>query len=286
MAETTRAFVCGHPIAHSRSPRIHGYWLKEYGIAGSYEAVDVAPADAAAFFATLREKGFSGGNVTIPHKEAAFAAAGRRDAAAEAIGAVNTLWFEDGVLTGGNTDAEGFAANLDEHAPGWTKAGPAVVLGAGGAARAVIQALKERGFTDIRVTNRTLARAVELADRFGPGVTAHPSAATGELLADAGLLVNTTALGMAGKDGAGELPADPKMLPRHAIVTDIVYVPLETPLLCAARERGLKTVDGLGMLLHQAVPGFERWFGRRPEVTEELRAMIVADMEKAAAENP
>ena len=286
MAETTRAFVCGHPIAHSRSPRIHGYWLKEYGIAGSYEAVDVAPADAAGFFATLREKGFAGGNVTIPHKEAAFAAAARRDAAATRIGAVNTLWFEDGVLTGGNTDAEGFAANLDEHAPGWTKAGPAVVLGAGGAARAVIQALKERGFTDIRVANRTISRAVELADRFGPGVTAHPSAATGELLTDAGLLVNTTALGMAGKEGAGELPADPEMLPRHAIVTDIVYVPLETPLLCAARERRLKTVDGLGMLLHQAVPGFERWFGRRPEVTEELRAMIVADMEKVAAENP
>ena len=285
MAELTRAFVCGHPIAHSRSPRIHGCWLKEYGIAGSYEAVDVAPADAAAFFATLREKGFAGGNVTIPHKEAAFEAAARHDAAATRIGAVNTLWFEDGVLTGGNTDAEGFAANLDEHAPGWTKAGPAVVLGAGGAARAVIHALKERGFTDIRVTNRTLARAVELADRFGPGVTAHPSARR-ELLSDAGLLVNTTALGMAGKDGADELPADPGMLPRHAIVTDIVYVPLETPLLCAARKRGLKTVDGLGMLLHQAVPGFERWFGRRPEVTEELRAMIVSDMEKAAAQKP
>ena len=285
MAETTRAFVCGRPIAHSRSPRIHGYWLEKYGIAGSYEAVDVTPADAAGFFATLRDKGFAGGNVTIPHKEAAFEAAARRDAAATRIGAVNTLWFEDGALIGGNTDAEGFAANLDERAPGWTKAGPAVVLGAGGAARAVIQALKERGFTDIRMTNRTVSRAVELADRFGPGVTAHPSA-TAELLSDAGLLVNTTALGMAGKDGAGELPADPKMLPRHAIVTDIVYVPLETPLLCAARERGLKTVDGLGMLLHQAVPGFERWFGRRPEVTEELRAMIVSDMEKAAAQKP
>jgi shikimate dehydrogenase len=149
----------------------------------------------------------------------------------------------------------------------------------------VIQALKERGFTDIRVTNRTVSRAIELAGRFGQGVSAHP-AATQELLADAGLLVNTTALGMAGKDGAGELPASPEKLPRHAIVTDIVYVPLETPLLSAARRRGLKTVDGLGMLLHQAVPGFERWFGRRPEVTEELRAMIVADMEKAAAEKP
>ncbi|HEY6631440.1 MAG TPA: shikimate dehydrogenase [Rhizobiaceae bacterium] len=286
MADVKKAFVCGHPIAHSRSPRIHGYWLEKYGIAGSYEAIDVSPENAAHFFATLGDNGFAGGNVTIPHKEAAYAAAAQRDEAAERIGAVNTLWFEDGVLNGGNTDAEGFAANLDERAPGWTMAGPAVVLGAGGAARAVIQALKERGFTDIRVTNRTLARAVELADRFGPGVSAHPAAATGELLADAGLLVNTTALGMAGKEGADELPADPEMLPRHAIVTDIVYVPLETPLLRAAQRRGLKSVDGLGMLLHQAVPGFERWFGRRPQVTEELRAMIVADMEKAAAKTP
>ena len=273
-----RAFVCGHPIAHSRSPKIHGYWLETYGIAGSYEAIDVAPEDTASFFATLRENGFAGGNVTIPHKEAAFAAAARRDEAAEKIGAVNTLWFEDGLLCGGNTDAAGFAANLDEHAPGWATTGPAVVLGAGGAARAVIQALKERGFTDIRVTNRTVSRAVELADRFGKGVSAH-AAPTRELLGDAGLLVNTTALGMAGKAGADELPADTDRLPDNAIVTDIVYVPLETPLLAAARARGLKTVDGLGMLLHQAVPGFERWFGRRPEVTRELRAMIVADME-------
>jgi len=286
MADMKRAFVCGHPIAHSRSPKIHGYWLEKYGISGSYEAIDVAPGEAAHFFATLREQDFVGGNVTIPHKEAAYAAAALRDEAAEKIGAVNTLWFEDGVLVGGNTDAEGFAANLDERAPDWTKAGPAVVLGAGGAARAVIQALMERGFKDIRVTNRTVARAVELADRFGPGVSAHPTTATSELLADAGLLVNTTALGMAGKDGAGDLPADPEMLPRHATVTDIVYIPLETPLLLAARRRGLKTVDGLGMLLHQAVPGFERWFGRRPQVTEELRAMIVADMGKAAAGKP
>lgn len=278
MADMKKAFVCGHPIAHSRSPRIHGYWLRKYGIPGTYEAIDVAPADAAGFFATLAERGFAGGNVTIPHKEAAFAAVVRRDEAAERIGAVNALWFEEGELVGGNTDAIGFAANLDEYAPGWTEAGAAVVLGAGGAARAVIQALKERGFADIRVVNRTVARADQLADRFGAGVTAHPAGAANELLADAGLLVNTTALGMAGKDGAGELPADPEKLPRHAIVTDIVYVPLETPLLAAAHGLGLKTVDGLGMLLHQAVPGFERWFGRRPEVTDELRAMIIADM--------
>ncbi|MDG4853484.1 MULTISPECIES: shikimate dehydrogenase [unclassified Mesorhizobium] len=271
-----RAFVTGHPIAHSRSPKIHRYWLEEYGIDGSYQAIDVRPEDFAAFMKSLGENGYRGGNVTIPHKEAAFALVERRDEAAEAIGAVNTLWLEDGVLWGGNTDALGFAGNLDEHAPGWAANGPAVVLGAGGASRAVIYALKDRGLNDIRIVNRTLARAEELADRFGAGVSAHGAGAVGELLSDAGLLINTTALGMHGNE---TLAADPAGLPGHAIVTDIVYVPLETPLLAAARARGLKTVDGLGMLLHQAVPGFERWFGKRPEVTPQLRRMIVADIE-------
>lgn len=276
MAEMAKkAFVTGHPIAHSRSPRIHGHWLEQYGIDGSYQAIDVAPADFAAFLAGLRKNGYRGGNVTIPHKEAAFALVERRDEAAETIGAVNTLWFEDGNLWGGNTDAHGFAANLDDHAPGWAINGPAVVLGAGGASRAVIHALIERGVGDIRIVNRTLARAQELRDRFGAGVTAHGLGATNELLAGAGLLVNTTALGMHGNEG---LPANPARLPAKAIVTDIVYVPLETPLLAAARARKLKTVDGLGMLLHQAVPGFERWFGIRPEVTAELRQMIVTDI--------
>lgn len=276
MVDYKKAFVVGHPIAHSRSPKIHGHWLKRYGIAGSYDAIDVAPGDISAFLSSLAGNGFSGGNVTIPHKEVVFASLARLDPAAEQIGAVNTLWFEDGVLCGGNTDAHGFAANLDEHAPGWAKNGPAVVLGAGGAARAVIHALKQRGITDIRIVNRTVARARELSDQFGAGVSAHGADATGALLGDAGLLVNTTALGMHGNEG---LPADPAGLPAHAIVTDIVYVPLETPLLAAARQRGLRTVDGLGMLLHQAVPGFERWFGKRPEVTAELRALIVADLE-------
>ncbi|WFP63767.1 shikimate dehydrogenase [Mesorhizobium sp. WSM4904] len=275
MAER-KAFVTGHPIAHSRSPKIHGYWLAKYGIDGSYHAIDVAPDDFAVFLKSLGENGYRGGNVTIPHKEAAFALVERRDDAAEAIGAVNTLWLEDGILWGGNTDGLGFAGNLDEHAPGWAANGPAVVLGAGGASRAVIHALKQRGVGDIRIVNRTLARAEELADRFGAGVSAHGTGAAGELLADAGLLINTTALGMHGNE---TLAADPAGLPGHAIVTDIVYVPLETPLLAAARARGLKTVDGLGMLLHQAVPGFERWFGKRPEVTPELRRMIVADIE-------
>lgn len=281
MAEAAKkAFVTGHPIAHSRSPEIHGYWLKQYGIDGSYDRLDVAPGEFANFLSGLQARGFSGGNVTIPHKEAAFALVGRRGEAAQEIGAVNTLWFEDGLLCGGNTDAYGFAANLDEHAPGWAANGPAVVMGAGGAARAVIYALKMRGLRDIHIVNRTLARAQELAHRFGAGVFSHEMAAANSLLADAGLLVNTTALGMHGHEGQG-LPADPRHLPAHAIVTDIVYVPLETPLLGAARERGLKTVDGLGMLLHQAVPGFERWFGIRPQVTPELRRLLVADLGEA-----
>lgn len=276
MAERLKkAFVTGHPVIHSRSPKIHGFWLRRYGIDGSYEAIDVAPENFSEFLTGLGEGGFCGGNVTIPHKEAAFALAQRRDDAAEEIGAVNTLWFENGILHGGNTDAHGFAANLDEYAPGWTQNGPAVVLGAGGASRAVIHALKKHGVNDIRVVNRTLARAQELRDRFGEGVSAHSLAAAGELLGDAGLLVNTTALGMHGNEG---LAADPARLPEHAIVTDIVYVPLETPLLAAARQRGLKAVDGLGMLLHQAVPGFEHWFGKRPQVTPELRALVVADL--------
>ncbi|TPN83598.1 shikimate dehydrogenase [Mesorhizobium sp. CU2] len=274
MAEK-KAFVTGHPIAHSRSPKIHGHWLKTYGIDGSYEAIDVQPVNFSSFLEALGENRFRGGNVTIPHKEAAFAGVARRDEAADAIGAVNTLWFEDGVLCGGNTDGYGFAANLDEHAPGWAANGPAVVLGAGGASRAIIHALKERAVKDIRIVNRTLARAEELARHFGPGVSSHGAEAVDELLADAGLLINTTALGMHG-DG---LAADPAGLPGHAIVTDLVYVPLETPLLAAAKKCGLKTVDGLGMLLHQAVPGFERWFGVKPEVTAELRRMIVADIE-------
>jgi shikimate dehydrogenase len=280
MAEPSRkAFVCGHPIAHSRSPMIHTYWLRQYGIDGAYAAIDVEPARFGDFIAGLQHAGLAGGNVTIPHKEAAFRLVGRRDEAAEAIGAVNTIWIEDGTACGGNTDAYGFAANLDEHAPGWEKSNSAVVVGAGGAARAVIHALKQRGISDIRIVNRTIDRARDLADRFGTGVSAHGQDALRELSSDAGLLINTTSLGMGASE---ELAADPDWLPDHAIVNDLVYVPLRTPLLAAAAARGLRTVDGLGMLLHQAVPGFERWFGRRPEVTPALRALIVGDVEKKA----
>lgn len=277
MTEAPRkAFVCGHPIAHSRSPKIHGYWLREYGIDGSYEALDIPPADFPSFIDRLPESGFAGGNVTIPHKEAAFRLADRCDEAAELIGAVNTLWCVDGQVLATNTDAAGFAANLDERAPGWDQATSAVVLGAGGAARAVVFALVERGIRDIRVVNRTPERAHNLADRFGGGVRGFGMEQCGELCADAGLLVNTTSLGM----GANrDLPVDPAGLPAHAVVADIVYVPLETPLLLAAAARGLRTVDGLGMLLHQAVPGFELWFGHRPVVTPALRELIVANIE-------
>jgi shikimate dehydrogenase len=273
-----RAFVCGHPIAHSRSPRIHGYWLKQHAIHGDYLARDVAPDDFAGFFNGFAAAGFAGGNVTIPHKEAAFALSARRDETAEAVGAVNTLWLEDGHIAAGNTDVFGFLANLDEWAPGWDSARAAVVVGAGGASRGIVHALRERGIKDIRVANRTKERARELADHFGGGVSAHGTEALRELCGDVGLLVNTTSLGM---HGESDLPADPAWLPDGAVVHDAVYVPLKTPLLAAAEQRGLRIVDGLGMLLHQAVPGFEKWFGVRPRVTAELRALVVADIEGA-----
>lgn len=258
---------------------IHGHWLERYGLAGSYKAIEVEPAEFPDFLHGLPGSGFAGGNVTIPHKEAAFLGVGYRDEAAEMIGAINTLWLENGHLHGGNTDAYGFAANLDQFAPEWRKAGRAVVVGAGGAARAVVFALRAAGIADIRVANRTPERATELRDRFGAAVNPSGLDALPEQLGDADLLVNTTSLGM---HGGSELPADPALLPDHAIVTDIVYVPLQTPLLAAAAGRGLKTVDGLGMLLHQAAPAFQKWFGVMPEVTEELRALVVADIEKKA----
>lgn len=275
MAEA-RAFVCGHPVAHSRSPLIHGYWLREFGIAGNYERIDVAPGDFPAFLAGLPGGPFAGGNVTIPHKEAAFALVARRDGAAEAIRAVNTLWTEDGKVVGGNTDAYGFAASLDEGAPGWRNAASATVLGAGGAARAVVHALQKAGIAQIRIANRTLVRAEELAGSFGGGVSAHAWTEAGSLFRSTDILVNTTSLGMAGQP---EMDVDLALLPDSAIVTDIVYVPLTTPLLRRAQDRGLNTVDGLGMLLHQAVNGFEHWFGVRPAVSAGLRAAIIDDLE-------
>ncbi len=270
-----RAFIVGWPVAQSRSPLIHGHWLRLHGLPGSYERITVPPEEIDAFLRALPDSGLVGGNVTVPHKEVAFRIASEKDAVALATGAVNTLWIESGKLCATNTDAVGFLANLDDRAAGWdARPGVAVVLGAGGGARAVVWGLLARGFA-VRVVNRTLARAEELAARFGARVTAHGFDELPRLLADAALLANTTSLGMAGK---GDLDLDLAPLPADALVTDIVYVPLVTPLLAAAAARGLRTVDGLGMLLHQAGGGFERWFGVRPTVTDELRALILADI--------
>ena len=271
-----RAFVIGHPVAHSRSPLIHGHWLARHGIAGSYEAIDVAPEGIADFLARVRAGEFVGGNVTIPLKEAVFAACDEVDPLARTIGAVNTLVADDGRLRGFNTDHTGFLGNLDQNAPGWREGlESAIVLGAGGSARAVAVALRERGVKAIHVLNRTLDNAMKLASELGPplkpgSLTDFPLHAPG-----AGLVVNTTSVGMHGTRHEG-LALD--LLPAGAVVTDIVYVPLLTPLLADAREQGLRTVDGLGMLLHQAVPGFEAWFGLRPEVTPELRALVEATL--------
>ncbi len=282
MAEPAiKAFVCGHPVAHSRSPLIHGYWLEQYELNGTYELVDVAPADFAAFLSNLKSSGFAGGNITIPHKEAAFRIVAESDDAARKIGAINTVWLEGETLCGTNTDWFGFAANLDASIPGWDNIEQAVVIGAGGAARGILYALIQRGIQQIRIVNRTRSRAEDLAREFrarkGPVITVYDFAEMARALTGAELLVNTTSLGMAGN--SGEAP-DLSVLASKAVVADIVYVPLETPLLAAARKIGRKTVDGLGMLLHQAVPGFEKWFGRRPDVTSELRALVVRDMDR------
>lgn len=274
-----RAGVIGWPVAHSRSPLIHGYWLAQLGINGRYDRIAVRPEDISRFLADLPTSGLLGCNVTVPHKEAAFAAAERLDDIALAIGAVNTLWIEDGCLNATNTDGPGFLANLDEIVPGWSaKPAAALVLGAGGAARAVVWALRERGFA-VRIANRTVERATDLARRFGPDVSAHRLDAATGLAGEASIVVNTTTLGMAGSD---PLPLDMDRLRPDAIAADIVYTPLITPFLAAARARNLPTVDGLGMLLHQAVVGFSRWFGATPRVTPELRRLILDDLGEAA----
>lgn len=276
------AFVIGHPIKHSRSPIIHGHWLKTLDLPGSYRAIDISPDDLPAFFAGIRQGDLAlvGGNVTIPHKEAALGLVDEPDDLALEIGATNTVWMSNGRLHATNTDGEGFVGNLDAQAPGWdSQVKTAVVLGAGGAARAVVQSLRDRGIRDIRILNRTVARARDLADRFGPATSAHDLEGMTEHLSDADFLVNTTSMGMDGADVA-MLPMD--AMKATALVTDIVYVPLMTPILRQAADRGLRTVDGLGMLLHQAVPGFARWFGKRPVVTPELRALVVADLEAHA----
>ena len=276
----TKAFVVGHPIAHSRSPLIHGHWLREHGIDGSYERIDVPPSEFAAFLRGFAGRGFAGGNVTIPHKEAAFAAVDRRTARAQRLRAVNTVWTEDGVLWGDNTDVIGFMAHLDQSlGPDWDSAtGTALVIGAGGAARAILAGLAERPLDRILVANRSAAKAEDLVRDMtspGPRLAPVPWQDLNRAAGEARLIVNATSLGMAGQppltlDLAGARP--------DAVVADIVYVPLRTPLLAAAEARGLTIVDGLGMLLHQAVPGFRRWFGIEPAVTPALRDLIAADI--------
>jgi shikimate dehydrogenase len=271
------ACLIGWPAAHSRSPLIHHYWLRTLGIAGGYVIEAVPPDEFKDFIFRLSLRGFAGANVTIPHKEQALALS-KPDARAKAVGAANTLWFENGELCSTNTDVEGFINNLDASAPGWDRAGEALVLGAGGSARGVVFGLIERGIKTVHLANRTVDRASALAETFGAGVQPVGWDKMSELLPRAGLLVNTTSLGMHGQPA---LEIDVARLPDNAVVADLVYVPLQTELLAAAQGRGLKTADGLGMLLHQAVRGFELWFGQRPQVTPELRALVEADLKHA-----
>lgn len=268
------AGVFGWPVEHSRSPRLHGYWLKTYGIDGAYVPLPVRPEHFEHALRLLPAIGFAGANVTLPHKEAALKGVDEASALARRIGAVNTIVVRgDGSLYGDNTDAEGFEANLREGAPDWDAgAGPAVLLGAGGVARAAGVALLDAGVPELRIVNRTRARAEKLAQALGGRAKVSLWVDRARVLADATLLVNATLLGMAGQ---AALDLDLGALPKGAIVTDTVYTPLITPLLREAAERGNVAVDGLGMLLHQARRGFAAWYGVEPEVTVELRAFVL-----------
>lgn len=269
------AGVMGWPIAHSRSPKIHGFWIQKHGLAGAYVLLPVQPERLAAALKGLPALGFAGCNVTIPHKETAMRLLDRVDPMARRIGAINTIVVaEDGSLDGFNNDGFGYIESLREALPSWrADAGPAVVLGSGGGARAVVASLADRGCKEIRLLNRTAARAEQLAREYGAPVKAVPWDQRNDAIADVALLVNTTSQGM-----QGQPPLDLSLdrLPARAVVSDIVYIPLETPLLAAARKRGNATVNGLGMLLNQARPAFKAWFGVMPEVTPELRRMVEA----------
>lgn len=274
-----KAFVIGHPIAHSRSPLIHNYWIAELGLDASYEAIDVAPDGLADFLVRIKEQGFVGGNVTIPHKENAFALASKTADIAQTLGAANTLYLEDNAWSATNTDGYGFLANLDAEASGWDKvAKTALIIGAGGASRAIIYSFLARGFDTIHILNRTLSRAQNLAQQFGDKIKPGPLDTFEALLPSADIVVNTSSLGMQGQP---PLALNLDNLAKATTVTDIVYTPLETDLLANARARGNACVDGLGMLLHQAVPGFEKWFGQRPTVTPALRAHILDHLNAA-----
>lgn len=269
------AGVIGHPVAHSRSPKLHGHWLKTYGLSGHYVPMDVTPSDLEGVLRTLPKAGFVGANVTVPHKEAALRLADHVSDRASVIGAANTLVFrDDGTIHADNTDGYGFMENLRAGAPDWVpQDGPAVVFGAGGAARAVLWALADAGVPEILLTNRTRTRADHLKEEFGQRITVVDWVQAGNVIENAELVVNTTSLGMQGQP---ELRVPLDGLQPGTVVTDLVYAPLQTRLLQQAEEAGCTTVDGLGMLLHQAVPGFERWFGVRPEVDAETRAAALA----------
>lgn len=266
------AGVLGWPVSHSRSPRLHGVWLDRHGIDGAYLPLPVHPDRFAAAVRALADLGFRGANVTIPHKQAAFEVCDLVDATAHRAGAVNTLVFREGRIAGSNTDGFGFLESVRDQAQGWQpQAGPAVLLGAGGAARAIAAALLDAGCPRVTLVNRSRARAEALARDLGGAI----AVADVPPMENAALLVNTTSLGMQGQP---PLDIDLAPLPAAAVVADIVYVPLETPLLAAARARGLRAVDGLGMLLHQARPGFEAWFGTAPQVDAALRDVVAADI--------
>ncbi|MEW7008951.1 shikimate dehydrogenase [Lentilitoribacter sp. EG35] len=270
-----RAFVVGHPISHSKSPLIHDYWLKKYGLEGSYEAVDVSPDEYPSFIQMLKldDAEFLGGNVTIPHKEQTFKLVDYVDDIAAQIGAANTIYKEGGKLHATNTDVYGFTANLDDFDKGWRKGKKAIVLGAGGASRAILFALKQIGFDEVFLFNRTIERAENLAQAFGNYITVLSVNELQSGLQDADLFINTTSLGM----GGTKVPSlDFTVMADDALVTDIVYTPLITPFLQMAMDQNIKIADGFGMLLHQAVPGFEHWFGERPQVTKELREIILS----------
>ncbi len=272
-----RACVIGWPIEHSRSPLIHTYWLERYAIPGAYTKRAVSPDALAAFLRGLELEGLVGCNVTVPHKEAAFALADHCDAAAVAVGAANTIWLADGKLHATNTDTYGFMTHLNRSAPQWTRRdAPVAVIGAGGAARAIVYGFLAAGVSEVRVFNRSAERAEALAQAFGPRVRVCPWGHRTSLSRAASVLVNTTSVGL---KGLGDVGVDFAGFHPSCVVSDIVYVPLETSFLRAARLEGLSTVDGLGMLLHQAVPGFEHWFGVRPEVSDDLRAILVGDIE-------
>lgn len=277
----TRVCVIGWPISHSRSPLIHGYWLKHYGLTGSYTRQPVASENLETFIQSLAANGYAGCNVTIPHKEAAYHLVTAGDELTARLGVVNTIYLEGSRLMGISTDGPGFLSNLRESQPRLhLPATPALILGAGGAAQAIAGALLEAGCPSLTVANRNHDRALAMAAKFGPRLRAVPWSEAEAAMEGVGLLVNTTALGMTGQP---PLVVNLARLPTQAIVSDIVYTPLETDLLQQARLRGLATVEGLGMLLHQAAPGFQKWFGRYPEVTPALRNLLEADIAKATS---